>query len=140
MSTLHNPLATFAAIDAVDLASVPVMASNRHIPRKDQAALARKLLRKLGIVGVSITTPNYSMAQSVDIRLPREEHPGWTGFEQWQHYSYSDMPDDVPAKAAHVRNYAAQKKLAAILAIAFPQHDDRSDSQTDYYDSCWSIN
>lgn len=133
-ATLYESLA------AVDLASVPVVCTERSTPRIEQAKLARKLFKTLGLKGISVTTPMYSMAQSVSVRIPEEPFPGWVGFEQWQHASYSEMPPEVPAKAARMRHSEAERKVAEILGIAFPNHDDRGDSQSDYSDYCWSIN
>ena len=128
-----KPQVTFDAINAVDLANVPVITTERHIARKEQAFLARGLFRMLGIPGVSVKTPTHSMASTVDIRLPREEED-MTGYED---KTYSDLPDDHPVRLGLGRRGAAREKLASILAIAFPNHDDRSDSMTDYYDRKW---
>lgn len=136
---LRMPTTIHTQLDAIDLAGVPVMATDRHIPRKDQAKLARKLFSFLGIKGLSVTAPNYSMAQVVEVRMPREPHPGWAGFEQWQHATWSEIPDHVPAKAQNERRLKSRLKLEAILAVAFPAHDDRSDRQSDYFDYCWSV-
>lgn len=129
---------TFAQVAAVNLDAVPVMSTNRSLPRKEQAALARQLFKQLGIKGVSVTTPNYSMAQSVDVSLPHEPRPDMTGYEQYENFCYSDMPNDVPVKAAELRRSAARDRLCHILTLAFPMHDDRSDTQSDYFDYCWS--
>lgn len=131
---------TFTQIHAVNLEAVPVMSRDRGIPRKEQAKLARDLMKRLGIKGVSITTPSYSMAQSVDVSVPSEHRPDMTGWERFEHSTYSDMPDDCPVKASMLRRRAASDKLEAILAKAFPNHDDRSDMQSDYFDYCWSVN
>ena len=128
-----SPQETFDSIQAVDLAAVPVMTKERHIARKEQAALARKLFKKLNIIGVSVTTPTHSMASTVDIRLPREQED-MTGFED---KTYSELPGDHPVRLGLGRRGAAREKLAAILGVAFPNHDDRSDSMTDYYDRKW---
>lgn len=135
--TVEHP--TYAALAAVELDKVPVMSDCRHIPRKTQAALARQLFNRLGIKGLSVTTPNYSMASTVDVTVPREPHPGWDGHEKYQHSSYSDMPDDVPAKQSSMRHTEACLRVHQILEVAFPNHDDRSDSQSDYFDRCWSV-
>lgn len=132
-----NLIDAIMAID--DTWTIPVMTTDRHINRKEQAVMARELFKQLGLKGISVRTPNYSMASTVDVTIPREPHPGWVGFEEWEHRSYSDMPDDVPARAWSKRHYNAEKALEAILLRAFPQHDNRSDSVTDYYDYCWSI-
>lgn len=119
-----------AQIEAVDLATVPAVCTDRRIPRKQQAALARKLLRSLGVAGISVTTPTYSMAQSVEVCVPRRgdytvRHPD--GGVDWQH--------DPAARA----NNAAVAKVEAILAKAFPNHDNRSDGMTDHFDYKWSM-
>ncbi len=130
---------TYAQIHAVDIASVPVVSTDRCIPRKEQALLARQLFKRLGIQGVSVTAPNYSMAQAVDVRVPSEPRPDMAGFEQYAHSTYSEMPAEVPIKAAFLRKSAAVAQLQLILAAAFPKHEDRSDHQSDYFDYCWSM-
>ena len=128
----------FAKIASVDLSAVPVVCRDRHISRKEQARLARELFKRLGFKSISVTTPNYSMASSVDVCVPHEPKPDMTGFEQFEHCTYSDMPNDVPIKAAMLRRSAAVQKIDAILDAAFPAHNNRSDYQTDYFDYCWS--
>ena len=134
-----NVTELYAAIHAVDIAALPEMSTDRCIPRKEQAALCRQLLKRLGIKGVSVTVPMHANAQAVEVRIPYEEHPGWLGFEQWENASYGDMPDDVPAKARMLRQWAAREKLSKVLLAAFPAHNDRSDLQSDYFDYCWSV-
>lgn len=133
----------YAPIFAVNMACIPVMSTQRNIGRKEQAALTRKLFHQLGIKGVSVTAPNYSMAQSVDVRVPTIERQGddylFDG-KSYEHDTYSDMPDGVPAKAKQRAKYEAEKRIGEILDCAFPNHDDRSDSQSDHFDYCWSIN
>jgi hypothetical protein len=116
------------AILRVDLLRVTVMSLDRSIARTEQAALTRKLFRSLGIKGVSVTAPSYSMAQSVDIRLPRRD--------DFEFDTFGDVDRDCPAAKM---NHAAHAKIGAILARAFPNHEDRSDSQSDHFDFCWSI-
>ncbi len=130
---------TYAAIHAVDLAKVPVMSLDRSIDMKEQARLARELFKKLKIKGVSVTSPNYSMAQAVEVQVPADR-VGFEGFEQFENMSYSDMPNDVPAKIANRQRYEAGEQLLKILLVAFPNHDNRSEPQSDYYDFCWSVN
>jgi hypothetical protein len=48
------------------------------------------------------------------------------------------IKDHVTDSAAQA-NEAARTRLGAILLAAFPQHDNRSDSMTDHFDSKWSI-
>ena len=121
-------------IFAADLEKVKVISTDRHLPRKQQAALARQLFKALGIKGVSVTTPNYSMAQAVDVRIkadaPQAETFGCT---------LRELPADHPVRVFYETKNAARLKLQEILARAFPCHDDRSELQTDYFDYCWSV-
>ena len=130
------------ALASVQEGAIPVMSRTRSIPRKEQAKLARELFKRLGLKGISVTVPNYSMAKSVDVEIPRNPASDadfvYEG-KGYHNHSYSDMPDGVPARIKSREHYAAQLKIAEILARAFPQHDDRSDSMTDYYDYKWSI-
>ena len=113
----------------VDLLRVPVMATDRHMPRIEQAKAARQLFKQLGIKMMSVTTPKYSMASVVEIRLVKRTD-----------YTRDAMGDiDYFNDPAVQANHAVSAKIGAILARAFPKHDDRSDSQSDYFDSCWSI-
>ncbi len=134
---------TFKAIEKVDLAKVPVISTDRGIRRKEQARLARELFKKLGIKGLSVTTPNYSMAQCVDVRVPTLPiEPGdylLNGLD-YKMRTYADMPASVPAKIKHLAHWEAVKKIDAILLKAFPAHNDRSDYSSDYFDSCWTVN
>ena len=113
----------------IDLAKVQVQTTDRHIERKQQAALARKLFKSLGIPHVGFRTPNYSMAHVVDVTMPMRQ-------------DYVPCNDFTPNYLCPVRsaNRAALQTVQKILATAFPNHDDRSDAQSDCFDSCWSIN
>jgi len=127
------------------LERVPVMSRERCIPRKEQARLARELFKCLGLKGISVTTPNYSMAQSVQVRIPLElpgpnDHVCQVTGQSYDYATYSEMPLTVPCKARHVRQQAARECIEQILARAFPNHGDRSDYQTDHFDYCWSFN
>lgn len=138
-----NAAETYAQIAAVNEAAIQVVCRDRMIPRKEQAALARKLFKSLGIKGVSVTAPNYSMAQVVNVTLPRIETSDADFLldgTNYRNHCWSDMPIEVPAKQKNAARWTAERKIDEILARAFPQHDDRSDSQTDYFDSCWSVN
>jgi len=125
--TATNPLLQ-AIIDA------PIPAVRRHglrrEPRKVWAAEVRKLFRDLGLRGISVTAPTYSMAHSIDITLPS-----------------SDPEPTVIGEDGHLTHhpaYRAQKnaclaRIGEIVVAAFPDLDDRSDYTTDYYDFCLSI-
>ncbi len=121
---------------------IPVMTTDRHIDRKQQAALARKLFKSLGLKGISVTTPTYSMASTVKVRLPRADVTAAMFILNGRDYNgeaYSDMPDELPAKIAHAARWAEITEIKRVLAIAFPNHDDRSDSCSDHFDFCWSV-
>lgn len=112
----------------IDISAVPVMSLDRHQPRKEQARQCRELFRRLGLKGISVTAPNYSMAQSVDVRLPgREDYVFGVG---------GMVQANDPARNA---NSEAQQRIRAILLAAFPKHDDRSDAQSDHFDYRWSV-
>lgn len=132
--------ALYDAIEAVDLSVVASTGLDRHEPRKVQAAAARKLFRELGIRGISVTAPNYSMAQSVDVRIPKpadSEHHG----DKWPHGNSFELSRSEATRCpACARRSRIRDKVEGILARAFPNHDNRSDSQSDHFDFCWSIN
>ena len=126
---------------SIDPATVPVKSTER-LYRKQLAPLVRALLKELGIKGASVTTPNYSMAQSVKIRIPEPTGPGdYIGPDgkDYQNCSFSEMPDDAPIKIRNRKNRAAQDRLEAILLAAFPGCNDRSDYQTDCFDYLFSF-
>jgi len=133
---------TLTQIFSVNLDKVPVMSTDRSIRRKEQAKLCRELFKRLGIKGVSVTAPNYSMAQAVDVKIP-----GYMGHDSEYFYngvdyrgqSFADMPDNVPAKIRNQTHWSAAKKLETVLLRAFPNHDDRSDLQSDYFNYKWSV-
>lgn len=110
---------------SVDPAKIAVVSMERNLPRKDLAKLARGVFAKLGVKGISITAPNYSMAQSVDVRVPRL------------------LTDSIEDSAEYVLtrkdNNETVRKVEAILLAAFPNTDNRSDSMTDYFDYRWSV-
>lgn len=116
-------LALHEALRQVDLDAVPVSSGDRRIPRKQQAKMARALFSRLKLKGISITAPSYSMASSVHVNLPQR----------------FDAIDLQGTDVCRVANREALRKVEEILSRAFPNHDDRSDTQTDYFDFCWSI-
>lgn len=120
-----------AQLAAVRLSDVPVVYAVRSgTTRKELAKLTRQLFSRLGLRGISVRAPNYSMAQSIDITLP-----GRRDFvtDQW------GMAVDWANDPAAMANREAERKVHAIMARAFPNHDNRSDSQTDYFDYKYSI-
>lgn len=119
-----------AKLAAVNIDAVPVRRDiDRCAPRKELAAAARAMFKALGIKGVRFTTPNYSMAQAVDVSLEKRGDYG-------QYDAMHGLRDDP----AHQANRAADATVRAILDRAFPNHRDKSDTQTDYYNYRWSIN
>lgn len=135
-----------AALARVNEAAVPVMSRDRSLRRKDQAALTRKLFRELGLSGISVTAPSYSMAHSVDVKLPRfhghqrdkwpHDHAACCGLGGHPPAAEHDEADRCPA----CRDDAALSlAVEEVLARAFPNHDDRSESQSDYFDFKWSM-
>lgn len=128
VSATEDAKAFHEALADVDLARVPPVVWERNIPRKLQAKLARQVFLRLGLrKWINVTTPNYSMASSVDVRLvKRRDNVGADGFY--------DMESE-----GSVANRAAAEKIEQILLKAFPNSNDRSEYGTDYYDYKWSI-
>lgn len=128
---------------SIDPTEVPVMTHDRSIARKQRAVLVRTLFKRLGIKGVSVTCPNYSMARSVDIHigssLGTAEDYNFEGVNYSQK-AFSEMPDKTPIKIKHNALIETRRHLEKIILAAFPAHFDRSDSMTDYFDNPWSIN
>lgn len=121
--TLH---ARLAEIDPASVKRDVVL--DRSCPRKELAAAARRLFKSLGLKGISVTAPNYSMAQSVDVSMPKRDD-----------YQFDQFGMVVEGDAARAANNVAREKLDAILYHAFPSHRDRSDSQSDHFDYRWSV-
>jgi hypothetical protein len=129
------------ALGRVAETSIKVVCRERSTPRKEQAKLARDLFKSLGLKGISVTTPNYSMASTVSVRLPRLKihvsnmwpHGGLSSHHPGCQISESDR---CPACVA---NDKMADKIEEILGRAFPNHDDRSDTQSDYFDRRWSV-
>jgi hypothetical protein len=128
-------------LEQIDIATVPVHALQRSAPRTVQAAAARSLFRSLGLRGISVTAPRYSMAHSVDVRIPRESDAH--DQDRWPHDHSACCPDGEHTEENRCRVCAREswvrQRIEAILDLAFPNHRDRSDSQSDHFDFCWSI-
>lgn len=130
---------TVEAIENLKLEDVPTLLRDRYAPRKQQAVAARTLFRQLGLKGISVTVPVYSMACSVHVRIPKvptnsEMHQEWE-----QLWLQGKQGESVMAKVRE-REHKAELKLMEILNRAFPNHVDRSDAQSDHFDYRWSIN
>lgn len=112
---------------AIEAAPTPVIRDAlRSKGRRARAQAIRALLKDLRIPAVSVTAPSYSMAQSIDIALPRVSHEH-CGTE------YRDCPRCQ-------RRYVARERLEKLILAAYPDLNDRSDLMTDHFDYCLSIN
>lgn len=119
-----------AALAKVDLSTIPVLSTQRCLERTEKSKLLRKLFSRLGLKGISVTAPNYSMAQAVDVKLPKRQD-----FLRDAHGECLDRMEDP----AWIANRQAEATVKAIIARAFPNDEDRSDTQTDYFNYCWSV-
>lgn len=103
--------------------SLPTYAIPRNIERKVFAKTVREMFKKLGIKGASVTTPDYSMASSIDIAIP---------------VYYIDVYDSVTldrlTSDAGDKSTKLHEQIKMIMANAFPTMDDKSDTMTDYFD------
>lgn len=96
------------------------------LSRKDFAASVRKLFKSLGIKGISVTAPNYSMAQAIEIRIPSVDHFGYL-FSARQYDEIYDAKADI------------QDRINWIMDHAYPNHGSRSDVFSDYFDYKYSV-
>jgi hypothetical protein len=130
--TAADPIILNPMLQAILDAPLPAFRRTglRREPRTTRAAAVRKLFRDMGLKGISVTAPNYSMAQSIDIKTPRNE-PEPTVKDE---HGYDNYHSEYLA----ARN-AALAKVEAIVVAAFPDLNDRSEYMTDYYDFCLSI-
>lgn len=131
---------TTAILRAIAHAPDPTMRvlGMRRKSRKEWAQAVRSLLKEVGIKGVSVTAPNYSMASSIDIILPRYD------YERHQCYITKNDPTIEYRTAVAMckqcqRKQAASKRLNEIILLAFPDLNDRSEYQSDYFDFCFTI-
>lgn len=119
---LHERLAQVNPLD------LPLMTRDRSMQRKDQAKLARELFKQLGFKGISVTTPNYSMASTVSVKPPARYD-----------YVLDEGGFIVRGDGAAKANTDAYSRILSILLAAFPNHDDRSETQSDHFDFKWSV-
>ena len=60
--------------------------------------------------------------------------------EEWaKAYNGGENANDTPLGRLYVRHSNIRRHMGSILAKAFPNHLDRSDVQSDYFDSKWSV-
>lgn len=121
----------FARLAEIDATAIPPVTTERWIPRKTQAALARRLFASLGLKGVSVTTPRYSMASVVEVAVPKLPVEVTAAYQQGRG-PYCECPGAM-------ENIAARRIVEEILWHAFPAHRDRSDTMSDYSDAKWSV-
>jgi hypothetical protein len=87
----------------------------RQESRKARAAAIRSLFKRLGLKGISVTAPNYSMAQSVDITFPVRHCTNEV------HQDYSKNLTDC---ADCTRVQEAKHHLETIILGAYPDLDE----------------
>jgi hypothetical protein len=110
--------------------TIPVMTRDRHIPQKVQARFTRGFFQELKLPGVSVKMATGSMCFWVNVDIP-----GRHDFA----YLRTLCDDAGHAGPGYVENKDAEEKVKFILARAFPNHDDRSDSLTDHFDMKFRI-
>lgn len=100
-------------LKSINVMNIPLMSRDRGIPLKTQASMARELCKKLGIKGVGARMAIGANCFYVIIRYPKSEQLS--------------------------ENQYIHTQLEEILSRAFPNHDDRSDVMTDYFNTSWII-
>jgi len=106
---------------------LPVFRDNiRRQPRIERSTAIRKLFKDLGLKSINVTTPNHSMASSTDIRIHRDFH------EHAPHADFSTCPRCQ-------RRQKAIQRIHEIILAAFPDMQDRSDHQSDYFNYAFSV-
>jgi hypothetical protein len=132
-------------LEKIIKAPLPTTTRNiRDLDRKEQAKIVRQLFKSLGFTGVSVTTPTYSMASSINISLPRQP---WEGEHEPEHNRLQAIEYSKPSYNGMVQvcpwckeSWLADKQIRAIILAAFPDMDNRSDTQSDYSDFAFTIN
>lgn len=134
-------------LDQIERTPLPSVrhAAMRQRTRKEWAGEVRNLFKDLGIKHVSVTTPNYSMASSIHIDLPPLF--AWNGDHERRHeeIDHQERESGTWLGYGHFcefckREWSAKQKLEKIVLAAFPDLDNRSDTQSDYFDFCLCIN
>lgn len=129
---------TLMAIERLDLEQVRPFLLPRSAPRKAQAHALRSLLKDLGLRDISVTVPTYSMASGVQVRLPKLEY---TPAQILDHELARTPEEEQSSELARLRarHQAIREHFVALLDRAFPNHRNRSDYGTDYFDYCWMV-
>lgn len=124
------PKATYnETLDSIEAAPTPEVLdpAMRDNTRKDWAKAVRVLYKTLGVKGVSVTAPNYSMASSIHIQISVDDGHEHTGGVEY-------------TNCLICKRYGkAKAKLEALVLAAYPDLDDRSDSMTDYFNFCLMV-
>ncbi len=102
--------------------------SLRKERRKVWAVEIRRLLKRLAIKGVSVRTPNYSMAFDVTISVPASE----------EHDRSANGHDYANCPLCQQRNQAS-RAIERVILGAFPDLNNRSEYVSDSFDCCLSI-
>lgn len=119
------------AVFAVDLDAVrPRTELARHCGSAELSAAVRGLLKELGIQGVTVTTERRVYNGATQLRVPAR-----CDADTYMALTNGTRVYWHPSAA---RNRRAEDRLDSILARAFPNHDDRSESQSDYFNYCYS--
>lgn len=128
-ASVHNP-----DLQAIIDAELPPLRNPalRREGRKEWAKQVRALFKSMGLKGISVTTPSYSMAHSIDIVIPRNNPELTVPDPDFPCYTVLDP-------AYRLQRERALDKVGLIIISAFPDLDDRSEYGTDYYDFCLSI-
>jgi len=115
-------------LDAIEAAPVPLVRdpAMRSKGRKEWADAVRALFKDLGIPHVSVTRPSYSMACSIDIRLPSTSH-GYHGSAE-----YRECPRCV-------RRRRGEERVERLILAAYPDLNNRSDPMVDHFDYCLMV-
>lgn len=120
----------WATLKEVNELRIPIMSRDRGIGMKEQSRLAQELFKKLGVKGLRVRMSRGANCFGVDVHTPEMKHnPPLPG--TWKH-------DNDNCDGCKYRRYV-RDKLCEILARAFPQHDNRSDYMSDYFDNPWFI-
>ena len=128
---------TLAAILATPL---PAFRANiRRQTRKEWAVAVRKLLKDIGVKGVSVTTPSYSMAQSIHITLPPAlDNPNSIEHQEFHNELWKNNRPGTDCPHCGQR-WNARNHIEAIILAAFPDLNNRSEAREDHFDYCLSI-
>jgi len=121
----------------LDTPAPAFQANIRHMTRKEWAQEVRKLFKMLRLKGISVTSPSYSMAQSITIRLPELEVDKKEHEELHNHLYRYNLPSLDCADCR--QRWEARQHAEKIVLSAFPDLSDRSDLQSDYFNYCLSF-